>query len=52
MQGFRPGRDRLRFFERVERRLQSIDELGEPSDQVDRTALDVVEGQDSVEEPL
>ena len=38
--------------ERVERRLQAIDELGEPPGDIDRAAVDVVEREDVVEQPL
>ena len=48
----RPFADRLRGDQRVDRRSQAIDELGEAAGEVDRAALDVVERQHALEQPL
>jgi hypothetical protein len=47
-----PGLDRLGGAEHVERRLQPVDELGEAAGEMDRAAVDVVEGQDALEQPV
>ena len=47
-----PGVDRLRRAEAVEGSLKPIHQLGEPARDVDRPAVDVVEREDVVEQPL
>ena len=48
----RPLGDRLRGVERVDGRVQAVDQLGEPAGEVDRAALDVVEREHLREQPL
>ncbi len=47
-----PGRDRLRSLERGEGGPEPVDELGEAAGEVDRAAVDVVERQHAVDDPL
>ena len=48
----RPARHRLRPAQRIEHEAEPVDELGEAAGEIDRAALDVVDRQHALEQPV